>query len=247
MGSQVITIDEKLFREYYSKLLRIIQIDSLLPDLYSREVITFDQKENCRYNGVGRPKNQVTELLDHVIYRSLGTGCSLFDGLLFAMKDSQDYVSQKLAKEILEKKYPRSRSKLTVNYLIYNYMYMQIISFSFQSALDKKVRRYTDKNRTQTLSSLMKMPKGFSWIGDYDDDQYQLSSNRKQLKDIQRNRQQLKHQYGLDTSVEENVGQNFQPHHYGYDDTVCEDSISVTQENMPTQGFETVSAGKLVV
>ena len=127
---------------------------------------------------------------------------------------------------------------------------MLIISFSFQLALpDKKVKRNAGRNRTQTLSSLMKMPKSFSWIGDYDDDQYQLSSYRKQqLEDIQHNCQQLKHQYEVNNqSVEKNVGQNVQPHHYDCDDTVCEDSISVTQENMPMQGFETMSAGKLVV
>jgi len=130
---------------------------------------------------------------------------------------------------------------------------MLIISFSFQLALpDKKVKRSAGRNRTQTLSSLMKMPKSFSWIGDYDDDQYQLSSYRKQqLEDIQHNCQQLKHQYEVNNqSVEKNVGQNVQPHHYYCDDTLCEDEdiislISVTQPIM--QGFETVSAGKLVV
>ena len=146
MGSQNIAIDEKeLFSEYYLKLLHTIQINSLLPDLFSRKVITFEQKESCRYNGGSNPVNQITELLDHVIYRSLGTGCSLFDELLFAMKDSQDCLSQELAKEIFEKKNPsqelakkiferknpRSRSKLTANYLYLHAYY--IIFFSISS------------------------------------------------------------------------------------------------------------------
>ena len=119
MESQLIAADEEeLFRKYYSKLLKTIQIDNLLPDLYSSRVITFAQKQSCGYNEVGSPLNRVKKLLDDVIHRSLGTGCSLFDKLLYAMENSQDRLSKQLAEEILTEKYPLrpTRSKLTYSY-----------------------------------------------------------------------------------------------------------------------------------
>jgi len=111
-----ITDEKELFRSYYSQLLNTIQIDSLLPDLYSCEVITFDQKQSIGSNESNlSSKQRITKLLDEVIHRSLEANCSLFDGLLWAMKNSQDRLSKQLAENILAKKYPPSPdSKLII-------------------------------------------------------------------------------------------------------------------------------------
>jgi len=111
-------VEKQLFIKYYSKLLNTIQIDSLLPDLFTNKVITFDQKQNYGSNESNlQPKRRLEKLLDEVIYRSLGTNCSLFDELLYAMQNSQDRLSKQLAEDILAEKYPQSSdSKLTTIY-----------------------------------------------------------------------------------------------------------------------------------
>ena len=87
----------KNVRDHYSKLTTSFPINDLLPSLYSKRVITSDQKEQIQKKQLRKEK--VSYLLDSVIIPSLELDdTTLYDNLIKVMEDCDDITAHRLAK-----------------------------------------------------------------------------------------------------------------------------------------------------
>ena len=84
-------------QEQYDQLIRL-PVNSLLPSLYARNVVTFDQKEEIEELP---HKKKRMEFVLNLIIRSLDMGISsLYNGFLKVLKKRQDFLTRKLAKKL---------------------------------------------------------------------------------------------------------------------------------------------------
>ena len=91
----------KLFRQFYSKLVKTLPMDDFLftAELYSRDLFADDIKEHVE--SLDTRAQKASYFLDHVIKPSVTSGVgSNFDQLLNVMEDSDHQGVRELAKLI---------------------------------------------------------------------------------------------------------------------------------------------------
>ena len=90
---------EDIFKEFYPKLLKILPVDCLISQLYSKKLLSSNHKDQLQ--ALTTKKERAKYFLDEVIEPGLTVGCmELFDEMLAVMVKSDDPPVRFLANEM---------------------------------------------------------------------------------------------------------------------------------------------------
>ena len=102
---------EDIFKEFYPKLLGVLPIDCLIPQLYSKQLLSSNHKD--RLQALTTKKERAKYFLDEVIEPGLQVGyMDQFDEMLAIMMKSDDPLVKFLANEIKSRDIAPSTQKL---------------------------------------------------------------------------------------------------------------------------------------